>query len=119
MSSLAKKVMPEKEVFKNFKKISEFGRTDTLLDLYNFVESKRTALNLTSAHFSTVRAKSQVHVQQDRLKDKEESGDTRVYAGQSEQHYDSSKTVRFDLKPKNQNSGLLQGGPTSLEMQKY
>ena len=118
--------MPEKEVFKNFKKISEFGRTDTLLDLYNFVESKRTALNLTSAHFSTVRAKSQVHVQQDRLKDKEESGDTRVYAGQSGQRYDnsrqkqdSSKTVRFDLKPKNQNSGLLQGGPTSLEMQKY
>ncbi len=67
MSSLAKKVMPEQEVVKYFEKISEFGRIDTLLDLYNFVESKRTALNLTSAHFSTVGAKSKVHIQQDQL----------------------------------------------------
>ena len=52
LSSLAKKIIPEFEVVTYFQKLAEYNRPDNLTEFYKFVEQKRIALNLASAHFA-------------------------------------------------------------------
>jgi hypothetical protein len=52
LSSLAKKIIPEFEVVIYFQKLAEYDRPDNLTEFYKFVEQKRIALNLASAHFA-------------------------------------------------------------------
>ncbi len=52
LSSLAKKIIPEFEVVIYFQKLAEYDRPDNLMEFYKFVEQKRIALNLASAHFA-------------------------------------------------------------------
>jgi hypothetical protein len=52
LSSLAKKIIPELEVVLYFQKLAEYDRPDNLTEFYKFVEQKRIALNLASAHFA-------------------------------------------------------------------
>jgi hypothetical protein len=52
LSSLAKKIIPEFEVVVYFQKLAEYDRPDNLTEFYKFVEQKRIALNLASAHFA-------------------------------------------------------------------
>jgi hypothetical protein len=52
LSSLAKKIIPELEVVIYFQKLAAYDRPDNLTEFYKFVEQKRIALNLASAHFA-------------------------------------------------------------------
>jgi hypothetical protein len=52
LSSLAKKIIPEYEVVIYFQKLAEYNRPDNLTEFYKFIEQKRIALNLASAHFA-------------------------------------------------------------------
>jgi hypothetical protein len=52
LSSLAKKIIPEFEVVVYFQKLAEYDRPDNLTEFCKFVEQKRIALNLASAHFA-------------------------------------------------------------------
>ena len=52
LSSLAKKIIPEFEVVIYFQKLAEYDRPDNITEFYKFVEQKRIALNLASAHFA-------------------------------------------------------------------
>ena len=52
LSSLAKKIIPEFEVVLYFQKLAEYDRPDNLTEFYKFIEQKRIALNLASAHFA-------------------------------------------------------------------
>jgi hypothetical protein len=52
LSSLAKKIIPEFEVVIYFQKLAEYDRPDNLTEFYKFIEQKRIALNLASAHFA-------------------------------------------------------------------
>jgi hypothetical protein len=52
LSSLAKKIIPEHEVVTYFQKLAEYDRPDNLLEFYKFIEQRRIALNLASAHFA-------------------------------------------------------------------
>ncbi len=52
LSSLAKKIIPEFEHVVYFQKLAEYDRPDNLTEFYKFVEQKRIALNLASAHFA-------------------------------------------------------------------
>jgi hypothetical protein len=52
LSSLAKKIVPEHEVVIYFQKLAEYDRPDNLSEFYKFIEQKRIALNLASAHFA-------------------------------------------------------------------
>ncbi len=52
LSSLAKKIVPEHELVVYFQKLAEYDRPDNLLQFYKFIEQKRIALNLASAHFA-------------------------------------------------------------------
>jgi hypothetical protein len=51
LSSLAKKIIPEHEVVTYFQKLAEYDKPENLLEFYKFIEQKRIALNLASAHF--------------------------------------------------------------------
>ena len=131
LSSLAKKVVPESEVVKYFQKISEYNRNDTLMEFYNYIEAKRKALNLTSAHFSsTTTSKSQSHIARDESPD-----DSTILASQSDSRPDNKsrsnlpKKVSFEEQRKTSEkrdfSGggretlcLLQGRSPSLELRR-
>ncbi len=52
LSSLVKKIIPEYEVVLYFQKLAEYDRQDNLTEFYKFIEQKRIALNLASAHFA-------------------------------------------------------------------
>ncbi len=52
LSSLAKKIVPEHEFVIYFHKLAEYDQPDNLLEYYKFIEQKRIALNLASAHFA-------------------------------------------------------------------
>ena len=78
LSSLAKKVVPEAEVVHYFQKLAEFGdrREDTLIEFYNYIERKRIALNLASAHFAPVpkdKLPGQAHLQRENKKETEQN----------------------------------------------
>ena len=58
-----------------FQKLAEYDRPDNLTEFYKFVEQKRIALNLASAHFAPAPKQgsgSAALTQQDKLEDDEE-----------------------------------------------
>ncbi len=127
LSSLAKKIIPEFEVVIYFQKLAEYDRPDNLTEFYKFIEQKRIALNLASAHFAPAPKQasgSSAFTQQDSKpddKDEEERGVQQSWGQDSGQVLESRELSKRGEPPQRGESrgdarGESKSDPKSTEL---